>query len=108
MKTLKFWIPVFISLLATPCFLLLGILSGGAGHGTYFLTKILFPFTMISAIIFGTITMPFILLAVAQFPLYGVAFGIANIKGKLIPLAVGLFSLHVAAAGLCLLTGQNF
>lgn len=109
MKTTRFWKPVFISLVATPFFLLLGVTSAGAGHGTYFPAKILFPFTMLSTVVSGSITMPFILLAIAQFPLYGVAFGLANIKDKLLRLVVGLLSLHAIVVALCfLLTKENF
>ena len=103
MKASEFWKPVIVSLVATPVFLLLGIASAGAGHGNYFLAIILFPFTMLSAVVFNSITTPFMLLAVAQFPLYGVSFGAARLRGKAVPLAIGLFVAHVAVATLCFL-----
>ena len=69
---------------------------------------ILFPFTMLSTVIFGSITIPFVLLAIIQLPLYGVVFGAANLKGNL-PLAGGLVMIHVAAVVACfVLIGQSF
>jgi multidrug efflux pump subunit AcrB len=109
MKTFQFWKPVLISLLATPFFVLLGFLSAGAGEGNYFLTKILFPFTMLSTVVFDSITDPFILLAIVQFPLYGVVLGVANIMGKLRASEVGLLSLHTIVVALCfILINKNF
>ena len=65
----KFLTPLIICLAATPPLLLLAIGSGGAGHGDYFWAKVLFPFTLLSARVLGSITGPFIALAIVQFPL---------------------------------------
>jgi hypothetical protein len=109
MKSSAFWTPLIISLVATPICLLLGIASGRAGHGDYFLAKLLFPFTMLSTIPFGSITVPFILLAVAQFPAYGMILGRANEKGKFMHAAVVMLAVHVLAAASCLMwVGENF
>jgi len=54
-----------------PIALFLAYLSGGAGHGNYLMTKLLFPMPMALAILFGEIFIPIIFLAVIQFPLYG-------------------------------------
>ena len=75
--------PVISSLVVTPVALLLGIASGGAGHGDYFAAMLLFPYTMLSAAAFGYISLPFILLAVGQFPACGIALGRANEKGRI-------------------------
>ncbi len=100
---------MLISLVATPICLFLGITSAGAGHGSYFLAKILFPFTILLAGLFGSITAPFMLLAVAQFPIYGIVFGAANVKDRIIPFAIGLLLAHVIAVAACfLLIGENF
>jgi len=48
--------------------------SSGAGHGTYFAFKLVFPITMLSALL-GGITLPFIIVGLAQFPLYGYFIG---------------------------------
>jgi hypothetical protein len=65
------FVPLIISLVLTPIALALGIMSAGAGHGNYFLAKILFPFTMLSTIYYESITFPFLLLGVVQIPVYG-------------------------------------
>ncbi|MDQ3817399.1 MAG: hypothetical protein M3362_06880 [Acidobacteriota bacterium] len=79
------------------------------GHGDYFLAKLLFPFTMLSTIPFGSITVPFILLAVAQFPAYGVVLGRANEKGRFMPAACVVLAVHALAAATCLMwVGENF
>ena len=109
MRGFRFWLPVIISLVLTPVCLLLGLASAGVGHGDYFLARILFPVTMISAVIFDSITIPFLILAVAQFPIYGVVLGTANVKSKLPRAAVGVVLAHLLAVAVCfLLTSENF
>ena len=109
MKRPKSWVPVIVSLILTPIALLLGIGSGGAGHGDYFWAKVLFPYTLLSAFVFGSITVPFILLAVAQFPLYGVGLGYADGFGRSARLALILLLMHVAAVAVVfLLADENF
>ncbi|MFO0962634.1 MAG: hypothetical protein U0625_06965 [Phycisphaerales bacterium] len=62
---------LLLGIIITPFALLLAVVSAGAGHGDYVLAKLLFPFTMLSSLVFRSITVPFILLAVVQFPFYG-------------------------------------
>jgi hypothetical protein len=94
---------------ATPFCLVFGMVSAGAGHGDYFFAKVLFPFTMLSATVFNSITFPFILLAIAQFPIYGIILGFANLKNKLIVSAIGLLVIHLLTFAVCfLLTGESF
>jgi hypothetical protein len=66
-------------------------------HGSYFLMTILFPFRML--VTFHPITELFVLLAVVQFPVYGIILGFANMKGKLIPVALVLLAIHALAIG---------
>ena len=74
------------------------VIATGAGHGTYFAAKALFPFTMFSVVFGHSITSPFIVLAFLQFPLYGMVLG-ALYRSPRFRLAVtSLFLLHVAAA----------
>lgn len=109
MRTRKFWIPLIASLIVTPVALLLGVGSAGAGHGDYRLAMLLFPYTLLSAALFDSITPLFILLAIIQFPLYGVALGYANEKGRLVPVAILLCLAHVAAvAAVFLVAGKSF
>jgi hypothetical protein len=109
MKSSKFWIPLVVSLVLTPVFLFLGLVSGGAGHGDYVLARILFPFTMLSTRIFGSIVTPFILLAIIQFPLYGLVLGTANVRRKMLVSSAGLLVLHSISAALCFfVVDENF
>jgi hypothetical protein len=109
MKTFGFWKPIIVSLVVTPLALLLGIASAGAGHGDYIWAKILFPYTMLSTFLFQSITAPFILLAILQFPLYGLILAFANERKRLGSLAIVLAMAHILAAALCLiLASENF
>ena len=109
MRTLAFWLPVVISLAAAPICLYLGVASGGAGHGDYFLATILFPFTILSTVLFGSITLPFILLAAAQYPAYGILLGLASMRGRFQRAASALLVVHASAVTACLIfIGENF
>jgi len=46
------------------------VIAGAGGHGTYLPAKLLFPITMISTGLLDEITLPFIVIALTQFPLY--------------------------------------
>jgi hypothetical protein len=99
--------PLVVSVVATPLLLLAAIASAGAGHGSYLLAKILFPFTMLSTLVFGSIIAPAIALAVLQFPFYGFILGRA--KGSLPTRAAVLLLIHVLAVTACfMLVGDNF
>jgi hypothetical protein len=97
----RFWLPLITCLAATPICLLLGFASGGAGHGDYVIARILFPFTMLAAVLLGSITAPFVLLAVAQFPIYGLVLGAANKKGRMALAPAVLVATHVIFAVGC-------
>jgi hypothetical protein len=84
MNARRFWIPFAIFLGLTPIMLFFGLLSAGAGHGDYFLAKILFPYTLLSTAGVDRIEPPFDLLTVIQYPAYGVVMGLANVKRKLL------------------------
>jgi hypothetical protein len=106
----KFWLPLIWFLAATPVCLFLGIASGGAGHGDYVLARVLFPATMLAAVLFaGSISAPLVALAVAQFPLYGIVLGAANVRGKMLHAAVTLIAAHLLFAAACfILPGESF
>ena len=98
-----------LSLIVTPVFLYLGIASGGAGHGNYLLAKLLFPFTMLSTRVFGSIVAPFILRAIIQFPAYGFILGAANVRRTMFLPAIGIVLLHSVAAIACFfIVGPDF
>ena len=109
MKARKFLIPIVASLVATPPLLFVAVLSTGAGHGSYFLAKILFPFTMLSTVLFSSIVVPFIVLAILQFPLYGLLLGRANAMGTFSRWQRRLLIAHLLAVAACfLLVGKSF
>lgn len=101
--------PVICSLIVTPIALLLGVASAGAGHGNYFAAMLLFPYTMLLAAAFDYIYLPFVLLAILQFPAYGVALGYAHQRRRVGRMAVPLLTAHVAAVAVVLLfASENF
>lgn len=109
MKAFAISKPLVVSLIATPLFLLAAVASAGAGHGSYLLAKILFPFTMLSTLVFGSIIAPAIALAVLQFPFYGFILGKANVKGSLRAQAAVFLLIHVLAVAACfILIGDSF
>jgi hypothetical protein len=85
-----------LGILMTPVAAMLGIISGGAGHGDYLLAKLLFPFTMLSTLALGSITPPFVLLALAQFPAYGWLVG-NSVRRSRWPDALGVSLAHIVA-----------
>lgn len=109
MTSRKFHVPLFVCLVATPPLLLLAIASAGAGHGDYFWAKVFFPFTLLSVLAFDSITVPFIMLAVVQFPLYGLLLGKANEKGQLLRYLTLLLLVHSLTVLVCFFfVGENF
>jgi hypothetical protein len=109
MRVSDFSTPFIACLVATPICLFLALLSAGAGHGDYLWAKILFPYTMLLTVIFESVTTPGIILAIVQYPLYGVALGLANRKHKVVHMAIALIVFHVLAAILFfLLPSRNF
>ena len=109
MKNSKFWAPVIASLAATPLCLLAGLGSAGGGHGDYVWARVLFPYTMLSALAFGTISVPFLLLAVIQFPLYGLTLGAAAKRGRLLSALLVLAAVHALSAAASFFEhGENF
>lgn len=53
-------------------------MSAGGGHGDYLITKLLFPWTMLPAVFLGSMTVPFITLAIIQYPAYGLILGLCT------------------------------
>lgn len=101
--------PLVVFVIATPLFLFAAVASAGAGHGSYLLAKLLFPFTMFSTLMFGSIIAPAIVLAVLQFPFYGFILGRASVKGSFRTRAAVLLVIHVLAVAVCfILIGENF
>lgn len=101
MKNIGFWKPIVISLVVTPIALFVGLASAGAGHGNYFLTKVLFPYTMLSTVWFESILEPFFLVAIFQFPVYGIILALGRKRFGV--WSSVLIAAHVTTVVLCLL-----
>jgi hypothetical protein len=80
--------------------LLLGFLSAGGGHGNYLWAKVLFPYTMIPP---GEISLALEVLALVQFPVYGILIGVsASSFRRVVMVAAVIVFAHAAAAVWCL------
>jgi hypothetical protein len=86
-----------LCVLITPVLLFLVVLAAGGGHGSYFPAKILFPWTMMSTAATKSLARPFIVLGIAQYPLYGIILDSARAAGLFKPASMTLASAHVAA-----------
>ena len=107
MKTFEFWPPIVVSLAVTPVALFVGLVSAGAGHGNYVAVKILFPYTMLSTVLFESINTPFVVLGLVQFPLYGLILGLAGQRFESVAKVLAI--VHVLAVLLCFaLVSKNF
>jgi uncharacterized membrane protein len=106
MSKLQKWKPFGLSLIATPFLLLVGIASAGSGHGDYLWTKVLFPYTMFSTIFLHSITTVFVVIALAQFPVYGLVLCLIHEKKYM---GFAIVAVHAVFAALCLLLiGEGF
>jgi len=93
------WRYLVVAIAITPIAIILAFISTGAGHGNYFFCKLFFSFTMLSAHFFDdTITIPFVILAFIQIPVYGI-FLMFSFKKYIRILVV----LHSVAVCLCFL-----
>ena len=108
MNAWRFWIPFAVFLGLTPFMLFLGLMSAGAGHGDYFLAKILFPYTLLSTAAFESIKPPFMWLTLIQYPAYGVVIGLANVKRKLLISGGALALIHAVVVSAAFLFANPY
>ncbi len=103
MQAGKVIVCILVGVLLTPIAALLAIASAGAGHGHYEFARLFFPYSMLLTRLTGdTITPPLMALALAQFPLYGLAVGLAVLKGRVGWSVVALLAVaHAIAVVLC-------
>ncbi len=93
---------VGVGAVIAPVALFLAIASGGAGHGHYEFARLFFPYTLLLTRLTGnSITLPLILLALAQFPLYGGLIGLCRDAKRATFAALLIFVAHAAAAAVC-------
>jgi len=83
--------------------LYLAVAAAQVGHGTYVPAMMLFPYTMLSAVALDAITAPFAIVAVIQFPLYGILVWIGLMRNRSGAVATTLAVLHLLAAFGCYL-----
>lgn len=73
------------------------------------MAKVLFPFTMLSTISFATITLPFLIIGLLQFPVYGLILGDSIRKGKLLQSIAAIVAIHVLTVSACFyFIGESF
>ena len=94
---------LIIAIMLTPLMVAIAYLSAGFGHGNYIWAKILFPYTMIFAMIIGEISKYLIALMIAQFPIYGLILGIASLKDKCLKTALFMAAIHSSSVLACVL-----
>src|SRR5262249_38380856 len=75
----------FLGILTAPPALFVVVVAAGGGHGAYWLAKTLFPWTMMSTAWTRTIAQPYVALAIAQYPLYGIVLDMARARGRFMP-----------------------
>jgi hypothetical protein len=88
-------------LITIPC-LWLVVFAAGAGHGTYAPAKLLFPLAMLAPVFRQSLTTPWIIAAILQFPAYGLILGrmYYSRRFRLSVACVALLHLFVAAISL--------
>jgi hypothetical protein len=102
LKSAKFWKPVAAFFILTPFLLFFGVISAAGGHGSYFFLKVLLPFAILSSSLFDS-TIFSDLLAIVQFPIYGIVFGLANLKNQLDVSVAAVLVAHLLAIFTCFL-----
>jgi hypothetical protein len=98
---MKFLRPLLIASALAPFCMAIAYAAAGAGHGSYFFAKVFFPYTMVSAMLISEITKALVALTMLQFPIYGLAFGMANIYGRSRFAVICIALMHAAAMAIC-------
>lgn len=88
--------------LLTPLLLLIAVLLMGGGHGWYEPSMTLFPFGMVGTIFQDTITLPFIISGIIQYPLYGFIIDKARSNPYKKTAILAVVITHITLAGLIL------
>ena len=81
----------------------------GGGHGIYGPAALLFPYTMFSTRFFEGIAIPFRIVALVQFPVYGTLIGWAICRSRAKMIVWAITTIHALAALAAVLgRGQSF
>jgi hypothetical protein len=95
--------------LLTPLLLVIAVFAMGAGHGTYIPAMGLFPFGMLGILFQDRISVPFIVIAILQYPLYGFIVDKATSSRQLRLSLLAILLTHIVLATLIIkLTGENW
>ena len=95
--------------LLTPLLLFVAVYTMGAGHGSYIPAMGLFPFGLLGLLLQDRISWPFIVIAIIQYPLYGLIIDKANSPRQLWLLILALFVTHIGLAILLIkITGESW
>ena len=86
-----------VGIAVTPGCLFLAFVSAGAGHGTYGMARVSYPYSMLLVRLTGSLTTPLLVLAVAQYPIYGCLLGLGLTQSKMRHAVLVLFAVHVSA-----------
>ena len=103
MRSLRFWIPIILSIPATLFCGVIAAAAAGVGHGSYLRFEIFFPHSLLLTALVEWLgfrdsnDLSFIIPVLAQFPLYGLAAGVAVLRGKLWPALGVVLGLHLLA-----------
>jgi hypothetical protein len=88
---------------------IVAVVAAGSGHGTYLPAKCLFPYTMLSTRWTASITTPFIVVALLQFPVYGIILTKANTKQKVAWALCVVAAIHLLGVTFALMSnGSGF
>lgn len=95
--------------LLTPLLLIVAVFAMGAGHGTYIPAMSLFPFGMLGVLLQDRISLPFIIVAILQYPTYGFILDKVNSPRKLRVVLLTILLIHIGLTTLIVkLTGENW
>ena len=93
----------------TPLLLIVAVFAMGAGHGTYIPAMGLFPFGMLGVLLQDRISLPFIIVAILQYPTYGFIIDKVNSLRQLRLTLLTILLVHVGLATFIIkLTGENW
>lgn len=95
--------------LLTPVLLFIAVFLAGGGHGWYEPAIVLFPFGLISILFSRSIELPFVILAILQYPIYGLIIDSIGNRKSIKWTIISIILIHMVLAGVILtLRGENW
>ena len=88
-----------VGVVVTPIAVIAAMISGGAGHGDYVAAQVLYPVPILLSDLLGDFSLPLIVLALAQFPMYGVLGGSFWLKGLIWILVIHFIAVTICFSG---------